>query len=57
MRIVKSTCESCSSFKRLLWFNDDGVAEVERFCTYKEKDLTPEEVKEACDAYEERWDE
>ena len=53
---VKSTCESCTSHQRLLWFNDNGVAEIEHICTYLEKPLTAEEIKEACDAYEEAWD-
>ena len=49
-------CTTCTSHQRLLYFNDSGVAEIEHICTYLEKPLTAEEIKEACDAYEEAWD-
>lgn len=49
-------CTTCTSHQRLLWINDSGVAEIEHICTYLEKPLTAEEIKEACDAYEEAWD-
>lgn len=50
-------CTTCANHQRLLWFNDDGVAEMEHICTYFDKALTAEEIKEPCDEYEERWDE
>lgn len=49
-------CTTCSNHQRLLWINDDGVAEIEHICNYFDKALTAEEIKEACDAYEEKWD-
>lgn len=50
-------CTTCTSHKQLLYFNDDGVADLEHICTFLMKPLTAEEIKEACDAYVERWDE
>ena len=57
MRKGKVTCETCTEYQRLLYLNDDGVMDVEKVCTYKEKILTPEEIENPCEDYEERWDE
>lgn len=51
-------CTTCANHQRLVSFNiTDGVAEIEHICTYFDRALTAEEIKEPCDEYEERWDE
>ncbi len=54
MRKLEVDCTSCDSFVRIMYLNDEGIMDIARYCTYKDKELTAEEINTICDAYEEK---
>lgn len=47
-------CTSCRDFFRMICINEEEKMGIVKYCIYKHKELTPEEINAKCDAYEEK---
>lgn len=54
MRKMKVDCTSCNSFFRMIYINEEEKMGIAKYCIYKDKELTSEEINDVCDAYEEK---